>query len=94
MNAQKKEAGKTLRLSELAVKDCGRVVRVTGDRSIRKRLLEMGFIKGAEIFVEKVAPLGDPMELVLKGYHLYLRRDEARDIHIEKIQQGFACHSV
>ncbi|MBF0490359.1 MAG: ferrous iron transport protein A [Candidatus Omnitrophica bacterium] len=72
----------TILLSELAVRGNCKVFKVTGDRSIKKRLLEMGFVKGTEIYVEKVAPLGDPMELVLKGYHLSLRRDEAKDVHV------------
>ena len=79
---------KTIKLSELEVKGYCRVDRVIGRRSIKKRLLEMGFVKGAEIYVEKVAPLGDPMELVLKGYHLCLRRDEAKDVHIEKLERS------
>ncbi|MBF0503641.1 MAG: ferrous iron transport protein A [Candidatus Omnitrophica bacterium] len=69
-------------LSELAVKGNCKVFKVTGDRAIKKRLLEMGFVKGTEIYVQKVAPLGDPMELVLKGYHLSLRRQEAKDVHV------------
>ncbi len=73
------------RLSELEVKGSCKIVRIKGERAIKKRLLEMGFVKGTEIFVEKVAPLGDPMELVLKGYHLSLRREEAADVYIEKI---------
>jgi Fe2+ transport system protein FeoA len=73
------------RLSELEVKESCKVVKLTGNRAIKKRLLEMGFVQGTEIYVEKVAPLGDPMELVLKGYHLSLRRDEAHDVFIEKL---------
>ncbi|HBR14184.1 MAG TPA: hypothetical protein DD723_01385 [Candidatus Omnitrophica bacterium] len=72
-------------LSELAVKGDCKVLKIAGDRAIKKRLLEMGFVKGTEIYVEKVAPLGDPMELVLKGYHLSLRRDEAKHVFIEKL---------
>ncbi len=72
-----------LKLSDIAVKENCLVRRVTGNKAIKKRLLEMGFVRGTEIYVEKVAPLGDPMELVLKGYHLSLRRDEARDVNVE-----------
>ncbi|MBF0216377.1 MAG: ferrous iron transport protein A [Candidatus Omnitrophica bacterium] len=75
----------TLCLSELGVKGKCRVVKVCGTKSIKKRLLEMGFVRGTEIYVEKVAPLADPMELVLKGYHVSLRRDEAKDVQVEKI---------
>ncbi|MCK5009878.1 MAG: ferrous iron transport protein A [Deltaproteobacteria bacterium] len=73
------------RLSELQVKGSCKVVKLTGSKAIKKRLLEMGFVKGTKIYVEKVAPLGDPMELVLKGYHLSLRRSEADDVYIEKV---------
>ena len=74
-----------MRLNELAVKGKCRVMKVTGSKTIKKRLLEMGFIRGTEIYVEKLAPLGDPMELVLKGYHVSLRREEASDVYIEKL---------
>jgi Fe2+ transport system protein FeoA len=50
---------------------------VSATGTIRQRLLEMGFIRGARLRVEKLAPMGDPMELVIKGYHLSLRRDES-----------------
>lgn len=53
--------------------------------SVRQRLLEMGFIRGARLRVEKLAPLGDPMELVIKGYHLSLRRDESSCILVQPV---------
>lgn len=74
-----------MKLNELEIKGKCRICRVIGDRAIKKRLLEMGFVKGTEVYVEKVAPLGDPMELVLKGYHLSLRRAEAKNVLIEKV---------
>ncbi len=79
---------RTMKLSELEVSGKCRIVKVTGERAIKKRLLEMGFVKGTELYVEKVAPLGDPMELVLKGYHLSLRREEANDVQVERMQGG------
>lgn len=63
-------------LSEIRPGCRATVVRVLAEGPIRRRLLEMGFIRGAELKVEKLAPLGDPMELVIKGYHLTLRREE------------------
>lgn len=72
-------------LSDLDVKGRCRVVKVLGSKMIKKRLLEMGFVKGTEIYIEKVAPLADPMELVLKGYHVSLRREEAKDVQVDKI---------
>ena len=53
------------------------VFRVQAPGPIRRRLLEMGFVRGEPLRVEKLAPLGDPMELVIKGYHLSLRREES-----------------
>jgi Fe2+ transport system protein FeoA len=52
-------------------------LQVSASGTIRQRLLEMGFIRGARLRVEKLAPMGDPMELVIKGYHLSLRREES-----------------
>jgi len=73
----------TVRLSEVPVKGTCRVVKVTGTKTVRKRLLEMGFVKGTDIYVTKQAPLGDPMELELKGYHISLRREEAGDVNVD-----------
>ena len=67
-------------LSELHPGDAAVVSQVLAQGRIRQRLLEMGFIRGAELRVEKLAPLGDPMELVIKGYHLSLRREESQCI--------------
>jgi Fe2+ transport system protein FeoA len=67
----------TRSLSSLHPGDVCRVSKVLAEGRIRQRLLEMGFIRGAQLRVEKLAPLGDPMELVIKGYHLSLRREES-----------------
>lgn len=67
-------------LSELHPGDIASVVKIEAQGPIRRRLLEMGFIRGAQLRVEKLAPLGDPMELVIKGYHLTLRREESTSI--------------
>jgi ferrous iron transport protein A len=65
-----------LRLSDLLPGDSATVLRLEAQGPIRRRLLEMGFVRGVDLRVEKMAPLGDPMELVIKGYHLSLRREE------------------
>ena len=72
------------RLSDLQPGDEATVVQLLAQGPIRRRLLEMGFIRGAQLRIEKLAPLGDPMELVIKGYHLSLRRDEGDCILVEK----------
>lgn len=76
----------SIRLSELHPGEEGTVVQVQAQGSIRQRLLEMGFIRGALLRVEKLAPLGDPMELVIKGYHLTLRREESSCILVVPVQ--------
>jgi len=72
-------------LSLLQPGDQGEVVLVQAQGQIRQRLLEMGFIRGARLRVEKLAPLGDPMELVIKGYHLSLRREESSCILVQPV---------
>jgi Fe2+ transport system protein FeoA len=73
-------------LSELKEGQAATVLRVGGDGPFRRRLLEMGFLRGTEIYVEKYAPLKDPIELILKGYHVSLRVDEAAYIEVEDIK--------
>ena len=60
----------------------GQIVRVNGPAIARRRLLEMGLVRGETISVERVAPLGDPVEFTIKGYHLSLRRRNAADIDV------------
>ena len=54
-----------------------------GASAIRQRLLDMGITRGSELLVERVAPLGDPVEILVKGYHLAIRKSEASLIHID-----------
>ena len=62
----------------------GRIVKILGVGAVRRRILDMGVVKGAEIEVERMAPLGDPLEVKIKGYHLSLRKSEAADIFVEE----------
>ena len=73
-------------LSELREGERGVIAKVSGSGRFRKRLQEMGFIKGSEVFVEKYAPLRDPIELVIKGYHVSLRVAEATLVMMEKLE--------
>jgi len=75
-------------LSEFKEGERGLIARLNGKGRFRKRLQEMGFIKGAEVLVEKYAPLRDPIELVLKGYHVSLRVEEAAQIMMEKLENS------
>ena len=61
------------------------VVKVAGNSVLRRRLLEMGLVKGAVLKIEKYAPLRDPLELVIKGMHLSLRVEEAKNVLVEKL---------
>ncbi len=70
-------------LKELKPKEKGKVVRIGGRGSIHRRLLDMGLVSGTEVEVERVAPLGDPIEVKIKGYHLTLRKEEAANIEVE-----------
>lgn len=70
-------------LSAVPVGTEARVKRVTGEASLRRRLLEMGLIPGIVIKVEGVAPLGDPVEVRVRGYLLTLRRNEAASVFVE-----------
>jgi Fe2+ transport system protein FeoA len=58
------------------------ITRVGGAAALRRRFIEMGIIKGESIFLERKAPLGDPMEYFIKGYHLALRKEEAALIEV------------
>jgi len=70
-------------LSELKRGEKGRIVKIGGTGSIRRRLLDMGLVSGSDIEMERVAPLGDPIEIKVKGYNLSLRKEEAASIQIE-----------
>ena len=73
---------KSCPLSQLNIGCGGQVVSVGGDRDLRRRLLEMGFCNGARVEVVRRAPLGDPIEFRLRGYHLSLRSDQARHVTV------------
>ena len=75
------ENAKTLK--DVPVGKTVRVVKVNGEGAIRRRIMDMGITKGVEIYVRKVAPLGDPMELNLRGYELTLRKADAEKIDVE-----------
>jgi len=70
------------RLADLAVGQSARVVRIETNGAIRQRLLDMGVTRGAEVLVKRVAPLGDPIEVSIKGYNLAIRRYEAQTIRV------------
>jgi len=72
-------------MSEMKEGQKGIISRVRGSGAVRRRLLEMGFVKGTGITIEKYAPLKDPLELVVKGYHVSLRVEEAAQISVSDV---------
>ncbi len=77
---------KEKKLNELKIGSKGRILRIGGESgTLKRRLLDMGITPGSEVKVEKVAPLGDPIDIFVKNYHLSLRRDEASQIIVEEI---------
>lgn len=72
------EEVKTLR--DVAVGDCATVKKLTGDGAIKRRIMDMGLTKGTDVCVRKVAPLGDPIEVTVRGFELSLRKDEAANV--------------
>ena len=75
-------------LSELQPGDKGRVVKIGGLPRFRRRVMEMGVTLGEEIVINREAPLGDPIEFTVKGYHLSLRKKDAAHILVEKLENG------
>ena len=71
-------------LKNLKVGQSARVVRLHGEGAVRRRIMDMGITKNGELFVRKVAPLGDPIEVTVRGYELSLRKADAEMIEIEE----------
>ncbi|PIP41711.1 MAG: FeoA family protein [Desulfobacterales bacterium CG23_combo_of_CG06-09_8_20_14_all_51_8] len=74
-----------MRLDEMREGQTGRILRIRGEARLRRRILEMGLTKGSEIYIEKYAPLKDPLELVVRGCHVSLRVREAAEIDVEAV---------
>lgn len=72
---------KTLR--NIAVGETVKVKRLHGEGALKRRIMDMGITKGSQIYVRKVAPLGDPVEITIRGYELSLRKDDADCIEME-----------
>ena len=72
---------KTLR--NIAVGETAKVKRLHGEGALNRRIMDMGITKGSQVYVRKVAPLGDPVEITIRGYELSLRKDDADCIEME-----------
>ena len=69
-------------LREVPVHTTVKVVKINGEGAFRRRIMDMGITKNCEIYVRKVAPLGDPVEITVRGYELSLRRDDAESVEV------------
>ena len=72
-------------LRETKIGSTVKVVRLHGEGAVKRRIMDMGITKGVEIFVRKVAPLGDPIEVTVRGYELSLRKADAEMIEVTEI---------
>ena len=79
-------AASIVTLDQLGKGQTGRVLRVGGRPAARRRLLELGVVRGETIMLQRAAPLGDPLEFIVKGYHLSLRKREAATITVEALE--------
>ena len=72
---------KTLR--QIKVGQTAKVVKLHGEGAVKRRIMDMGITKGVEVFVRKIAPLGDPIEVNVRGYELSIRKADAEMIEVE-----------
>ncbi len=72
---------KTLR--DVRIGDTAKVVKLHGEGAVKRRIMDMGITKGTDVYVRKVAPLGDPVEVTVRGYELSIRKADAEMIEVE-----------
>ena len=70
-------------LKEVAIGSSAKVVKLHGEGAVKRRIMDMGITKGVDVYVRKVAPLGDPIEVTVRGYELSIRKDDAAMIKVE-----------
>ena len=70
-------------MRNIAVGETAKVKRLHGEGTLKRRIMDMGITKGSQVYVRKVAPLGDPVEITIRGYELSLRKDDADCIEME-----------
>ena len=70
-------------LKDIPVGEKATVIRIHGEGAVKRRIMDMGITRGVEVFVRKVAPLGDPVEITVRGYELSLRKADAGSIEVE-----------
>lgn len=72
-------------LKDVKVGESATVTKLTGTGALKRRIMDMGLTKGTRVHVRKVAPLGDPLELTVRGYELSIRKDEAASVEVSDV---------
>ena len=70
-------------LGDAAVGSTVVVTKISGDAAYKRRIMDMGITKGSELYIRKVAPLGDPVEITVRGYELSVRKDDAQCVEVK-----------
>ncbi len=70
-------------LKDARIGETVKVSRINGEGAVKRRIMDMGITRGVEIYVRKVAPLGDPVEITVRGYELSIRKEDAKNIDVE-----------
>jgi len=81
MNDRRRKIMKTLR--DVRIGETVKVVKLHGEGAVKRRIMDMGLTKGVEVYVRKVAPLGDPVEVTVRGYELSIRKADAEMVEVE-----------
>ena len=71
-----------MKLKDCKVKSTVRVTAIGGEGALKRRIMDMGITKGSELYIRKVAPLGDPVEITVRGYELTVRKDDAQCVQV------------
>ena len=83
-NDNEKKGDMTMTLGDAAVWSTVVVAKIDGDSAYKRRIMDMGITKGSEIFIRKVAPLGDPVEITVRGYELSVRKNDAQCVLVRE----------
>ena len=70
-------------LKEIPCGETVKVAKLTGEGAVKRRIMDMGITKGVELYIRKVAPLGDPVEITVRGYELSVRKNDAQCVEVE-----------
>ncbi len=71
-------------LKDVKIGDTAKVIKLNGEGPVKRRIMDMGITKGVEVYVRKVAPLGDPIEITVRGYELSIRKADAEMVLVEE----------